>query len=161
MDENLLHQLDQDWHEAQQHIRTRMRRMLRDAGGPPVGGAGFRLLALVLTHGAQSPADLAKRLEIRTSTMTAHLDRLEELGWVSRQPLPRGTARIQVEVTPEGRTAYEEYVVRRQAVVAEFLAPLGDREIATLATLLHRLVEDATGDSGAPLRLTPDPSEVH
>lgn len=165
MDEILLHQLDRDWHEAQHQMRTRLRRMQREAWGAPVGGAGFRLVAWVLQSGPQSPAELAKALEIRTSTLTAHLDRLEELGWVTRQSVVRGPSRVQVEVTPAGEKAYEEFLGRRRAVLAELVAPLSEGDTERLAALLHTLVEGApTGQIGAT-RGTPDfrpahPSEV-
>ncbi len=140
MDGERLQQLDQHWHDAHRQVRNRVRRMLRESLASPVGGAGYQILALVIGQGPLSPSDLANHMEIRTSTVAAHLDRLEEAGWLERRPAALGSARVSVVANEAGRRAYEQFLERRRAVLAEFLAPLSDGQSRELAEILDVLV---------------------
>jgi DNA-binding MarR family transcriptional regulator len=139
MDQDPWAALDERWHEVQRRVRNRVRRMVRDRWAGPVGGAAFQILGTLLQEGPASPADLAARLDIRSSTMSAHLDRLEEAGWVERQPVAGASGRLRVVSTEAGREAFAEYLARRRAIVAEVFGRLDDSERRELERLLERV----------------------
>lgn len=133
--------LDSDLEEFRRRMRVRMRRVVRETFGEgPGGGAAFHIIEVLLNHGLLSPSDLAVALEVRTSTMAAHLDRLEELRWAMREPASPGTNRVRVAVTELGRAAFDRYVDVRRAVLTELLAPLAPAQINALAQVLHQWV---------------------
>jgi len=139
MDQDPWAALDERWHEVQRRLRNRVRRMVRDRWAGPVGGAAFQILGTLLREGPASPADLAARLDIRSSTMSAHLDRLEEAGWVERQPVAGASGRLRVVSTEAGREAFAEYLARRRAIVAEVFGRLDESERRELERLLERV----------------------
>ncbi len=139
MDDAILPRLDGAFEEVRRRLRVRLRRELH-AGGDFVGG-GFQILSQLSRTGALSPSELADGLEVRTSTMTAHLDRLEEAGFVRRQPRAGGGgARLEVHLTEAGRAAYARYLETRQRILREVLAGLEAEDLAHLSGLLERAV---------------------
>ena len=143
MDGTLLDAVDAGLEEFRRCLRVRVRRAVRESLGLGVGGAAFRIIETVLLRGPLSPSELAAVLEVRTSTMAAHLDRLEELGWARREPA--GTNRVRVSITDAGRGALEHYVSLRRAVLAEVLRPLSPRQAAHFARLLRVCVAGQDG----------------
>lgn len=131
------------WHWA---VAGRLRRRVREVLGEPSGGAAFKLLALVAEE-PRSPSELAARLQVRTSTMTVQLDRLEDAGWVRREPV--GTAgRVRVVCTEAGRQALARYAGLRLEVWRELLEPFDDAAVDALGHALETTAE----------RLTPRPA---
>jgi DNA-binding MarR family transcriptional regulator len=139
MDAEELENLDQLWHEVQRAVRTEVGRALREAMPAAPGGRAFGIISLLRRHGPLSPSDLAHRTDVRTSTMTAHLDRLEELGWVRRDRIPGGGARVEVKMTPAGEEAFTRYLEIRRLVFLRFLDPLESDERIRLARTLDRV----------------------
>jgi len=88
------------WHWA---LAGRLRRRAREVLGEPSGASAFKLLALVAEQ-PRSPSELAACLQVRTSTMTVQLDRLEEAGWVRREPVG-GAGRVRVVCTERAAEA--------------------------------------------------------
>jgi DNA-binding MarR family transcriptional regulator len=137
VDDDILRQLDTALEEVRRRLRVRLRRELH-AGGEVAGG-GFNILSQLSLTGALSPSELADSLEVRTSTMTAHLDRLEEAGYVRRQPRAGGGAsRLEVHMTEAGQSAYRRYLETRQRLLREVLGGLDPSEIQELCALLER-----------------------
>lgn len=133
-------ELDRDLEEFRQLLRRRVRSAVRTALGDIVGLPALHLVGVLSQNGPMSPSELAARLEIRTSTMTAHLDRLEELGWAARESGPVGPSRLRVVLTADGARAHERYVEARRRVVRDLLAPLAPEQMQDLARALRALV---------------------
>jgi len=146
IDEDTLVQLDRDLEDLRRRLRTRLQR--DGASGGPHLGRGFHILAHLIEggSGAGSPTELADTSGVRTSTMAAHIDRLEEAGYVRRSPRD-ASGRVEVRVTPEGRDAYRRYLEVRQSVLRDILAPLAPAQTRQLADLLAR----ALARPGAPV----------
>ncbi len=147
-DRSVLEMLDADFEELRRRVRVRIRRAVRENLGEGTGGAAFHIVEVLLNHGPLSPSDLANILEVRTSTMTAHLDRLESLGWAKREGAAPGTNRLRVAVTANGCTAFERYLEIRRAVLAGVLQPLEPARVAALARELHLLLQAQPGSHG-------------
>jgi DNA-binding MarR family transcriptional regulator len=128
--------LDGALEEVRRRLRVRLRRELRRRG-EYVGG-GFPILAQLAGSGPSSPSELADQLEVRTSTMAAHLDRLEEAGYIRRAPRDGGGGRVAVHLTDAGAGALARYVALRREVLREVLAALAPDEVGGLARLLER-----------------------
>lgn len=127
--------VDAELEEFRRSLRAGLRRAVRGSLGQSVGGPAFQIVATLAAGGPLSPAELAAAMEVRTSTMAAHLDRLEELGWVEREPA--GPNRVRVRATAAGRRAAEEYAKLRRQVLATLLSPLDPERLETLGEILR------------------------
>lgn len=79
---------------------------------------------------------VAANLGIRVPSATEQIIKLEQAGLVSRQPDPTDSRAVLVELTEQGRAAWEDASRRRNARVAALLDRLDDGERATLAAAL-------------------------
>ncbi len=139
-----IQELDLVLEEFQRRWRVRLRRTIRDALGDSAGLRAFPLLGQVVCHGPLSPTELAQRLELRTSTIAAHVDRLEELGWATRGG--KGRKGVLVRATPEGEAAHRRYLGLRRQLLGEFTLPLRDEEVQALRRLLDALVRGQSAE---------------
>jgi DNA-binding MarR family transcriptional regulator len=97
------------------------------------------VLAALADFGPQVQRDLATRLSIDPSDLVKVLDDLSGAGQVDRTRSTADRRRIQVSLTPAGRTALAELLQQARAVQDEVLAPLAPAERAQLHQLLLRL----------------------
>lgn len=135
-----MRKLDADLEAFRRRLRVRVRRAMRGAAGEGVGSAAFHIVEALASRGPLSPSDLASLLEVRTSTMTAHLDRLEALGWVRREAAASGGNRVRAAATPAGQLALERYVAARVEVLRHALQPLTPAQLLGLADALHTCI---------------------
>ena len=87
------------------------------------------------TDHRSSPGELAGDLEISSGAMTSRLDRLERQGFVRRLPDPEDRRGIVVELTPEGRAAWDRaagIAGRREAFFASALTKTEQRQLNKL-----------------------------
>src|SRR5688572_18184631 len=97
---------------------------LRRAGGP------YRL----------SPSAISDALLVPSGTMTNRLDRLERKDLIERVRHPTDRRSMEVQLTDRGRKLVDEAVARHVENEKEMLAPLSERERATLDRLARRLL---------------------
>src|SRR5947209_2993244 len=67
----------------------------------------WEVLATLRNSGRRAPGTLARYLELSSGAMTSRLDGLEEAGLIRRVPDPSDRRKIVVELTDEGRAAWE------------------------------------------------------
>ncbi|MHA7283519.1 MarR family winged helix-turn-helix transcriptional regulator [Arthrobacter sp. TMS2-4] len=79
---------------------------------------------------------VAANLGIRVPSATEQIIKLEQAGLVDRRPDPTDSRAVLVQLTEQGRAAWEEAGRRRNARVAALLDRLDDEERATLAAAL-------------------------
>jgi DNA-binding MarR family transcriptional regulator len=82
-----------------------------------------------------SPGELADDLEISSGAMTSRLDRLEKQGFVRRLPDPADRRGIVVELTPDGKAAWDRTIgiaARREAFFASVLKKDEQRQLNKL-----------------------------
>lgn len=104
------------------------------------------LLALVGGHPNVTTSELAAAEGVSVPSMSRHVDRLAELGLLSRAQSDSDRRRVGLALTPLGQEALDAVRARRTAWLAERLARLEPREcdrIAAAIPLLSRLVPDA------------------
>jgi DNA-binding MarR family transcriptional regulator len=141
-----LAELDRTFEELRRRWRVRLRRATREALGDAVGLRAFPLLEQLVERGPLSPTELAQRLELRTSTIAAHIDRLEELGWAERSG--QGRKGVQVSATAQGAVAHGRYLELRRRMLSELVAPMGGRDVRELGRLLQELLRGLLPEAG-------------
>src|SRR5690349_4569795 len=72
-------------------------------------------------HGSMSAGELARESRLTTGAITAVIDRLERAGVARRVADPSDRRRVLVELTPETRTA-----------IQQFMGPIGDRAASAM-----------------------------
>jgi DNA-binding MarR family transcriptional regulator len=110
------------------------------------------LRALVAAPGGQlRMVDIAGRLRISRSGVTQSVDRLENLGLVSRTTRRGDRRLVLAEITPEGRSLVPAGRQIIEAVASRFIAEtLTGRQAAVLAASLAKVVAVSTQPSPEP-----------
>jgi MarR family transcriptional regulator for hemolysin len=109
-----------------------------------LAGAGASLPAWVVLRALHSEPglnqrELAERLHIEGPTLTRHLDRLEDSGWLARRRDSGDRRVVRVEITPAGEKIYRRLLDVARATEEEGLAGLDAADRSTLAELLDRI----------------------
>jgi DNA-binding MarR family transcriptional regulator len=89
---------------------------------------------------SSSPGALARDLEISSGAMTSRLDRLEELGFIRRLPDPGDRRGVVVQLTEEGRAAWDAAAEVQGRKEAFFASALSHDEQRELNALLRKLM---------------------
>lgn len=114
--------------------------------GPSLGAA----LATIDRHGPLSPSQVAEREGTQRPSATRMVARLEEAGFVLREPDPDDGRSCRVSATPAGHAYLHEVSSRKDAFLARRIAGLPEDERAALdraAEILEGLLQDT--DAGA------------
>jgi DNA-binding MarR family transcriptional regulator len=103
-----------------------------------VNRTDLRCLEILLGQESVPPSGLGAALGLTTGSVTAMLDRLERLGYLTRTPDPDDRRRTQVRITPSAarlaREIYEPIAEDGAAEVATYTAA----ELATILDFLRR-----------------------
>jgi len=97
-------------------------------------------LRLHRENNRSSPGELAADLELSSGAMTSRLDRLEQSGYVRRLPDPEDRRGIVIELTDEGRAAWEKTAGVQARREAFFASALTKKELQQLNGLLRKLM---------------------
>jgi DNA-binding MarR family transcriptional regulator len=117
-------------------------------------------LEVLLDSGAATAGRLSELMGLTTGAVTRVIDRLEQAGYVRRQPDPADRRRVIVEVVPEKVAAVEATMSRLGEAVAPEIGRFSEAELAVINDFLTRLAavtrEEATalredpGDGSGP-----------
>jgi DNA-binding MarR family transcriptional regulator len=120
-------------------INSRMKKAqkatLREHGLTPEEWGVMTTLRLGKDACRSSPGDLANDLELSSGAMTSRLDRLEDAGFVRRLPDPEDRRGVVVELTEQGREAWDlaaNVQGRREAFFARTLTKAEQKQLNTL-----------------------------
>ena len=102
----------------------------------------YSVLANVVRTGGLSVTDLAERLAMDRTTLTRNLQPLERQGLIRIAPGTDRRSRA-VEITEEGREAYEAALPRWRAAERQFRRTMSQAEAAELRRLLDRALTSA------------------
>jgi len=100
----------------------------------------FAALARLYEKGAISQNLLGRQTAMDSATIKGVVERLTAKGFVSSGPDPNDRRLRRVELTDEGRVAFEAAHDAAIAARLETIAPLSDEETRTFETLLAKLV---------------------
>lgn len=131
----------QAYRDLQRELRDALdRQLVRDAG---LSAAEYALLVPL----SEAPGRRLRARELGStvgwdrSRVSHQLSRMEQRGFVAREPCPDDARGSVVRLTRAGRSAIEAAAPNHVATVRRlFLDPLSDEELDTLAALLDRLL---------------------
>lgn len=134
-------------HDAARLVRKRFAQRAASYG---LSSAQWRLLAVVLREGRASQARIADKLEIEPISVSRLVDRMEQAGWVTREPDPEDR-RVRV-IVPTASTLLirDDLKAMADSVFAEALAGLSPESqrallagLTSVTTTLSHAVCDA------------------
>jgi DNA-binding MarR family transcriptional regulator len=91
--------------------------------------------------GPQPPSLIAKRILVKSSTVTGIVDRLERKGLVTRARTSRDRRTVNVALTPEGRGLAEKAPASITQSILDGLRKLSTNEIEQIARSLSKLTQ--------------------
>ncbi len=117
-------------------------RLLETAVHRPRGRtwASYRVLLSIRAIGPTEPGTLADILDIAPPSVSSLLATLERSNLITRRPDPSNRRRVIVELTEAGTKAVDESIGDQTDGEVSFLAGLDAAEIATLSTILDKLL---------------------
>lgn len=84
-------------------------------------------------------SDIARKLRITLPTLTAAVDRLEEKGYIRRRRSTVDRRRVSVELTQDGRMAYERHAKFHEKMVDAFVQGMEAAKFPELMDSMARL----------------------
>jgi DNA-binding MarR family transcriptional regulator len=116
-----------------QKIDTRSERFFRSQG---LNTAHFDVLAQVGAARGMTQQELADALLVTKGNISQLLNKLEEVGLITRRPAGRTNC---LSLTERGAALFQLVVPQQEALIADLLAPLSDAEQRELLRLLRKL----------------------
>jgi DNA-binding MarR family transcriptional regulator len=89
----------------------------------------------------QRITELAAAERVTQPAITLLVNRLQERGWVAREPDPYDGRAVLVSLTPVGRKVFDDLRAEYRALLHEEMASLDDSEVETLARAIDVLDE--------------------
>jgi DNA-binding MarR family transcriptional regulator len=130
------------------------------AAGVKLDRPGFIALKRVAHDGPLRVSDLSQRMGLDVSTISRKAHQLEFEGLVARTGDPADRRSAVLSITEDGRRVLRQLDGQGERMLAEILASWPEAEIAQLAQLLKRLVDDIHTSLERPPAATAIPEEV-
>ncbi|WP_143461352.1 MarR family winged helix-turn-helix transcriptional regulator [Levilactobacillus enshiensis] len=111
-------------------------------GGPNGNGGRGQMRLLQLLHHARNGmtnADIAEILDIRPSSVSATISRLEDMGLVERVPSEADKRAVIVKLSDQGQKMFAQYDQRVDGLSEKLFGGLDENEQADLQRLLTKL----------------------
>lgn len=124
--------------------------------GPLLHPGQGRLLYQILEKEPVSQKDLAFLLDIRPSSLSELLKKLEDKGLIARAPDDDDKRNMVVTLTGEGKALVQQAAQGREALEAKVFDPLSEEELSQLSSLLGKLTDswqatlDEAGEPSEP-----------
>lgn len=100
----------------------------------------WRPLMLILHRGIDTPAELARTLDVDTGATTRMLDRLESKGFVRRERVPEDRRVVKIVPTEAGRAVGARILPAIAQTLNIHLSGFSEDEIHMLIALLKRMI---------------------
>ena len=125
--------------------RRKVQRFLLDIGLTP-GQGQARILVYLSSHSSVTQKEIADRCMLDVTTMSRVLNKLEEMGMISRQRDPGCRRAYQIGLTEAGRQKAEEVNRGFQRLEETLCRELTEEEIGSLTTGLKKVKESLETD---------------
>ena len=125
---------------------ARLARRLRQQDNTGLGPTVTAALSTIAKHGGPTHGELAATERLAPPTITSIVDKLERMGFVTREVDPSDRRVTRIRATAAGIDQLDDIRSRRTSWLAEQLAalPVGERQrLADAAALLTKLVDQA------------------
>jgi DNA-binding MarR family transcriptional regulator len=107
--------------------------------GVELNHSQYLVIKLLAKYGTQMPGDLARWLDHNAGAMTRLLDRLEDKGYVRRQPHAEDRRALRIELTEAGQALWGTIRQCSERMQQAALHDLSETERNTLLSLLRRV----------------------
>jgi DNA-binding MarR family transcriptional regulator len=114
----------------------------RNSPDGPTDRAAAGLLLHLLTLGPVRAGDLAERARLDPSTVSRHLQSLEDDGYVRRSDDPEDGRATVVEVSAQGRQLVTKVLDHRIGALGRAVSDWSAADVSSLTHLLRRLADD-------------------
>ena len=104
------------------------------------------MIHLVALKPGCTPGELARALRVTPATVTRGVRRMEQAGYVLREPDPDDSRKVKLQLTPRGRRVEERPEARGEGPVARTLALAPPERVAEA----RRLIEDVIAELEKP-----------
>lgn len=110
-----------------------------------ITGPQFGVIRVVGEAGPEGVklSDISRELHVTSANVTGLVDRLEESGYLTREPDPADRRVLLARLTADGREFLEQVIPAHRAFVARVMSCLSAEEQAGLADLLSRVAAHA------------------
>jgi DNA-binding MarR family transcriptional regulator len=125
-------------------IHRKLINSLEEGLGPGISHHHFAVLGMLSRLGALPVSEIGKRLWISRPQMTAVIDKLVDLGLVTRQQDETDRRVIYILLTSSGRAVLDKGRQALQDGLAERLVDLTENDLNTLATALKNINQIGT-----------------
>ncbi|MBN2179983.1 MAG: MarR family transcriptional regulator [Deltaproteobacteria bacterium] len=120
---------------AQQRLRNYLKQALAKEG-IKITPAQTGILALLLENNGRTMTELSQALSIDNSTITGLVDRLENAGFLKRQPKAEDRRISLIYITPEGDRETRKAIITLQEVNKEITSGFSTDEIEAFKRVL-------------------------
>ncbi|MHB1682200.1 MAG: MarR family winged helix-turn-helix transcriptional regulator [Bacilli bacterium] len=124
---------------AMQNINRNIRGGFFEPGGHPVTRVQWLIMQILWRKGDCAIGELADQMDVRPSTMSQMLDRLEKFDFTKRIPNPADSRSRLVTLTDEGRTLIHRVQSSWMQKLNEPLEQMSEEEQIALIHLLEKL----------------------
>jgi DNA-binding MarR family transcriptional regulator len=124
-----------------------------------LGPTDFAALRHLYDEGPLTPRELSARMKITSGSVTPLLDRLEKVGYLSRNNNPHDRRSLLISSTAAGRDAIEWTEQKLDAALRQALQDLPELtpdQLITILTILARAL-----DAGSAHQTPPEPPALH
>ncbi len=108
------------------------RRMRHQSPHPQLSLGQLAALRSLERHGSMTPGELAEHEKVQPPSMTRILARLEDAGYIVREPHPDDRRQVTLRLSPSGLALLADDRRRRDAWLAQRLRGLEPHEVAAL-----------------------------
>lgn len=100
-----------------------------------------RILSILSKNTTMSQKNLNELLQVRPSSLSEILGKLETNGYISRDKDDEDQRNVNITITEMGKTIASEHAKKRQTMATELFKPLTENEQSELFELLSKLAE--------------------
>ncbi len=117
-------------------------RMLATSGIDSFNGAQGRILYVLWQNDAISISSLSTQTSLANTTLTAMLDRMENLGLIVRKPDPKDRRNRLIELTDKAKSLQNDYEKISQKMNELYYTGFSETEIMQFESYLQRILNN-------------------
>lgn len=117
-------------------------RMLATSGIDSFNGAQGRILYVLWQNDDISISSLSAQTSLANTTLTAMLDRMENIGLIARKPDPKDRRNRLIVLTEKAKSLQEDYMNISQRMNVIYYAGFSETEIEQFESYLQRILNN-------------------
>jgi DNA-binding MarR family transcriptional regulator len=139
-------ELEQYIDQLQQVYLLTIRKMGRDITvvSDDVTQAQFYILQLLKNEGRSTVSQLAERMTVKPSAITAMIDRLIKLTYVTRERDEQDRRVVFIQLSDAGKQILQEASEKRKQILCKYFAHLDNEELEALLAIFTKLSQVET-----------------